>query len=47
MTKCTNCAGLVNKLELFPNNLCLNCWADTPEGRYLPTAEELVKMWGG
>lgn len=47
MVNCSKCNENVDRLELFPNNLCLVCWSNTPEGRYVPTASELTKMWGG
>ena len=47
MVTCSNCRKEVDRLELFPKDLCLECWADTPEGRYVPTADELTVMWGG
>lgn len=45
MITCTNCTQPVDPLEVFPNNLCLTCYADTPAGKRMPTAEELIKMW--
>jgi len=47
MDKCSKCGETVDPLEMFPGGLCLSCWADSPEGRRMPTAEELVSMWGG
>lgn len=49
VTNCTNkdCAKEVRWIDLFPNGLCVDCWAETPEGRYVPTAKELAMMWGG
>jgi len=44
---CASCQSPVDRLEAFPGGLCLTCWADSPEGRRMPTAEELVAMWGG
>lgn len=46
-TTCTTCSKVIDRLEEFPGGLCLQCWADSPEGRYMPTAEELTAMWGG
>jgi hypothetical protein len=47
MITCTTCGTDTDKLEIFPGDVCLTCWADSPEGRRMPTAEELVSMWGG
>lgn len=44
---CTSCSATVDALELFPGDVCLSCWAASPEGRRMPTAEELTEMWGG
>ena len=47
MTDCTTCKTPTDDLAIFPGGLCVDCWAKTPEGRYVPTAEELARMWGG
>lgn len=44
---CTTCDKAHDLLESFPGNLCLACYAESPEGRRMPTADELVAMWGG
>lgn len=49
---CAACATEVGPLEVFPNAngpgiLCLACYADSPAGRYIPTAAELRRIWGG
>lgn len=44
---CTRCDVLTDILAVFPGGVCLPCWADSPEGRRVPTASELVAMWGG
>jgi hypothetical protein len=46
-TPCTGCGTPTGQLELFPGGLCLDCWAKSPEGRRMPTADEVVAMWGG
>lgn len=46
-TTCTTCAKTIDVLEEFPGGVCLDCWAASPEGRRMPTAEELTAMWGG
>jgi hypothetical protein len=47
MVNCATCGNKTDRLELFPGDVCLTCWADSPEGRRMPTASELVAMWGG
>lgn len=44
---CTGCGTPTGPLEMFPGGVCLPCWAASPEGRRMPTADELVAMWGG
>lgn len=44
---CSTCETPVDPLEVFPGGLCLPCYAATPEGRRVPTAEEVVALWGG
>lgn len=46
MTECNGCHTPTEELALFPGGLCLECWKVTPEGRYLPTAAELRRLWG-
>lgn len=51
-TPCATCGTAVGPYEVFPNRkgagiLCMDCYAKTPEGQYVPTAEELARMWGG
>jgi hypothetical protein len=46
-TTCTACGAAVDTLAVFPGGRCLTCWEGTPEGRYLPTADELTAVWGG
>lgn len=45
--KCTKCERSIDPLEAFPGDVCLDCWAASPEGRRMPTAAEIVTMWGG
>ena len=47
MIKCVKCATPTDNLAVFPGGVCLACWAVSPEGRRMPTADELVAMWGG
>ena len=44
MIECKDCGQSVDKLELFPENRCLECHAKV---FVMPTARELVQMWGG
>lgn len=44
---CATCGGTFDWLEEFPNGLCVACYAKTAEGRRMPTASEVVAMWGG
>lgn len=44
---CTSCKAPVDRLEVFPGGVCPTCWAKSPEGSRMPTAEEVVALWGG
>ena len=44
---CKACGKTVDKLAVFPGGICVDCYAVTPEGSRMPTAEEIVEMWGG
>jgi len=44
---CSRCETEHDWLEEFPGKLCLDCYAQSPEGRRMPTADEVVAMWGG
>ena len=44
---CSECRKSVRRIELFPNDLCVDCYALTPEANRPITAEELTRMWGG
>ena len=44
---CTKCDTVTDRLALFPGGVCLACWAQSPEGRRMPTADEVTAMWGG
>lgn len=44
---CATCGQLTDELAVFPGGICVDCYAQTPEGRYMPTAAELTAMWGG
>lgn len=53
MQKCVICGREVDPLEVFPapegveGIRCLDDYANSPEGRRMPTADEIVNMWGG
>lgn len=44
---CNTCNTLTDKLDMFPGNVCLTCWADSSEGKRMVSASELTRMWGG
>ena len=44
---CTKCSTMTDQLAIFPGGVCLACWAASPEGRRMPTADEVAGMWGG
>jgi len=46
MITCTSCKASVDKLEVFPGELCLKCYELEQLGKPLPTASELRAMWG-
>jgi len=43
---CKGCAKEEDVLAMFPNDLCLVCYAMTPEANRPITARELSQMWG-
>ena len=45
MKPCTTCRQPVDPLAVFPGGVCLTCWEKSAPP--MPTAEELVAMWGG
>jgi hypothetical protein len=44
---CAGCNKTEDVLAMFPNNLCLVCYAMTPDANRVMTAQELSQMWGG
>lgn len=46
MFKCVECGQELSLLEAFPNDLCVACYARTPEANRPITAQELAEMWG-
>lgn len=47
MITCKGCGKDVGPLEVFPGDLDVECYAKTQEGLPLPTAQDIVRMWGG
>lgn len=47
MVECKKCHNETDELAVFPGGVCLSCWSVSPEGRYLPTADELRRTWSG
>lgn len=45
--RCERCDGSTDPLAVFPGGVCLDCWAASPEGQRFPTADEVVRLWGG
>ena len=44
--KCPECNIALLPTEAFPNNLCVECYALTPEANAPITARQLAQMWG-
>ena len=44
---CSKCNTCVDKLDLFPNNLCLDCYRVSDQANRDTTAEELADMFRG
>ncbi len=44
---CSVCGRGMDALSEFPGDRCINCHSNSPEGRAMPTADELTRMWGG
>ena len=44
---CTGCGQPIEPLTDFPGPLCLTCYAKSQEGAPMPTADDIVSMWGG
>ena len=47
MVKCSKCVREVSPLAIFPEGLCVDCYALTEEANRPITGEELARMWGG
>lgn len=44
--KCSKCFSKIHPLAVFPNGLCVDCYALTEEANRPITARELAQMWG-
>ena len=44
---CSKCNACVDKLDLFSNNLCLDCYRVSDQANRDITADELVAMFKG
>lgn len=47
VTGCKKCLKPIDPLEVFPGGICVECFAETAEGKREVSGEELVAMWGG
>ena len=45
--KCAKCGADVDPLAVFPQKRCLSCYEKDMAGAPMPTAREIVAMWGG
>lgn len=43
---CSACHTLTDPLSLFPKDLCMACYAETPEAMRPITAEDIKRLWG-
>jgi hypothetical protein len=46
MEECTKCKQEIHPLAVFPQGLCVDCYAMTEEANRPITARELAQMWG-
>lgn len=44
---CATCGTTIDRLEAFPGDICVTCYAQTPAGQAPVTADQLTAMWGG
>jgi hypothetical protein len=47
MITCKGCGKDVDPLEVFPGDRCLDCHKVIVSMLPMPTADQIVKMWGG
>ena len=45
MIKCSKCESEIHPLAVFPNGLCVECYALTAEANALLTGEGVANMW--
>ncbi len=45
MLNCFKCEREISPLEVFPNGLCVECYALTEEANRSLTGEEVADMW--
>lgn len=48
LVKCTGCAAMVDPLELFPKNRCLDCYSASQDAEDMVAGmngDTLAKMW--
>jgi hypothetical protein len=43
---CTTCNTITDRLDMFPGNVCLECWSQSFGGKFGLVAQELTRMWG-
>jgi hypothetical protein len=46
-TKCPDCGKDVHPLAVFPEGRCLECYKVATANDPMPTADDIVRMWGG
>jgi len=44
---CKDCKADVDPLAIFPGNRCLECHKVATANDPMPTADDIVRMWGG
>ena len=47
MITCTTCGEDTDPLAIFPGDICLECYRQTPDARRPLTADDVTQMWGG
>jgi len=46
--KCADCGRIIDVLESFPGDRCLECWRPIGDAQARTmTADKLTRMWGG
>jgi hypothetical protein len=43
---CSKCQTETDPLAMFPNDICLECYKQTPEANAPITARDLARLWG-